>query len=183
MHLVNEEIVHSIPRPTGDPERAMVNHRCLCGAEWLAADSAWTFGVGQTTPQAERLLKVTQEALFRGIAQARPGNRTGDIVMRSSAMRNAGFLVVRELHGHGVGRSMHEGELHVPNYGARNKGMLLQCGMTFAIEPMINVGRKEVLSRDDGWTIRHGGWKPIRPFRAYGRHCSEMGAEILTNGE
>src|SRR5579871_1848887 len=139
---VNEEIVHSIPGRRALKEGDLVTiDVCAERNGWLA-DSAWTFGVGNISPQAQRLLKVTEEALYRGIAQARPGNHTGDIgyaVQRYA--ESHGFSVVRELHGHGVGRSMHEGELHVPNYGLRRKGTLLQCGMTFAIEPMINLGR------------------------------------------
>src|ERR1051326_7936390 len=114
---VNEEIVHSIPGRRVIKEGDLVTIDVCAELNGWLADSAWTFGVGQISPQAERLLKVTQECLFRGIAQARPGNRTGDIgfVVQRYA-ESQGFSVVRELHGHGVGRSMHEGELHIPNY-------------------------------------------------------------------
>ena len=180
---VNEEVVHSIPgRRAIKPGDLVTIDVCAELDGWLA-DHACTFGVEQISPLAERLLKVTREALNRGIAQARPGNRTGDIGF--SVQRYAesqGFSVVRELHGHGVGRSMHEGELQIPNYGARNKGMVLKCGMTFAIEPMINAGRKDVVSKGDGWTIVTADGS----LSAHFEHTVAIvphGAEILTNGE
>ncbi len=151
---VNEEIVHAVPGRRALKEGDLVTiDICAEYGGWVA-DSAWTFPVGKVSPRAEKLLKVTEESLYRGIAQARPGNKTGDI---SNAIQkyveNHGFSIVEELSGHGVGRTMHEGELCIPNFGARNKGTRLQSGMTFAIEPMINLGRKDILTRKDGWTI------------------------------
>ena len=151
---VNDEIVHGVPGYRKIKEGDVVTID-VC-AEWngWVADSAWTFGVGRITPQAERLLRIGRESLYKGIAQAIPGNRMGDIshaVQRYAEMQ--GYSVVRELHGHGVGRSMHEGAIDVPNYGSRGKGMLLKSGMTFAIEPMLNVGRKDIQCLNDGWTI------------------------------
>jgi len=177
---VNEEVVHGVPGRRVIKEGDLVTIDCVAELNGWLADSAWTFPVGKISPQAERLLKVTQEALFKGIAQAKPGNRTGDIgyaVQRYA--ESHGYSVVRELHGHGVGRSMHEGELSIPNYGARGKGTVLQCGMTFAIEPMINAGRKEVLSKDDGWTIVTADGS----LSAHFEHTVAIvpgGAEILT---
>ena len=180
---VNEEIVHSIPGRRVIREGDIVTIDCCAELNGWLADSARTFPVGRVSPLAEKLLKVTEEALTRGIAQAKPGAHTGDI--GSAVQRYAesfGFSVVRELHGHGVGRSMHEGELHVPNYGHKGKGSVLQCGMTFAIEPMINAGRKDIRSKPDGWTIvtKDGS------LSAHFEHTVAIvpgGAEILTNGE
>jgi methionyl aminopeptidase len=119
----------------------------------LVADSAYTFAVGEVDPEAQRLLDVCQAALEAGIAEARAGNRVGDI---SAAVQHvteeAGFSVVRTLVGHGVGRSMHE-EPQIPNFGEPGRGPELAPGMTLAIEPMITAGRPEVVLADDGWSI------------------------------
>ena len=149
---------------------------------WLA-DSAKTFPVGTISPRAQKLLKVTQEALVRGIAAAKPGGKTGDIGYAvEQYAKTYGLAVVRELSGHGVGKAMHEGELHIPNYGQKGRGTALQCGMTFAIEPMLNAGRRDIKVRPDGWTIvtRDGS------LSAHFEHTVAIvpgGAEILTNGE
>ena len=117
------------------------------------ADSAYTFGVGAIEPEAQRLLDVGREALLAGIAQARPGNRVGDI---SSAVQRfvegAGFSVIRSLVGHGVGRAYHE-DPHIPNFGEPGRGPLLSEGMTLAIEPMITAGGPDVYVHDDEWSI------------------------------
>lgn len=177
---VNEEIVHGVPGRRVIQEGDLVTIDCCAELNGWLADSAWTFPVGKISAQSERLLRVTQEALFKGIAQAKPGNRTGDIGYAVQRFAEShGYSVVRELHGHGVGRSMHEGELAIPNYGARGKGTVLQSGMTFAIEPMINAGRKEVLSKDDGWTIVTADGS----LSAHFEHTVAIvagGAEILT---
>jgi len=180
---VNEEIVHAIPGRRVINEGDLVTIDCCAELNGWLADSARTFAVGKVSPLADKLLKVTEEALNRGIAQARPGNHTGDIGYTVQRYAEAnGFSVVRELHGHGVGQSMHEGELHLPNYGYRGRGTVLQVGMTFAIEPMINAGRKDIRTRPDGWTIvtRDGS------LSAHFEHTVAIvtnGAEILTNGE
>ena len=155
-----------------------------CGVElggWIA-DSAWTFGVGKISPQAERLLKVTEESLYRGIEKARAGNRTGDIghAVQSYAEKH-GFSVVRELTGHGVGTELHE-ELQVPNHGTRGKGDPLRCGMTFAIEPMLNAGRKDIKYADDGWTIITADGKLSAHFE-HTVAITESGVQILTKGD
>src|SRR5262249_23650342 len=117
------------------------------------ADAARTFAVGAISPPAQKLIKVTEEAMYLGIAQAKPGNRVQDIgyAVQRHAEKN-GFSVVRELVGHGVGRTMHE-EPQVANHGVRGKGQPLKCGMVFTIEPMVNAGRKDIKCLPDGWTI------------------------------
>lgn len=151
---VNEEVVHGIP---GD--RVLVSGDVLgidlgVVVNGWHGDSAITIAVGGTaSPEATRLLKVTREALFKGIEQARPGNRLSDIghAIQSHVERN-GYSVVRELVGHGIGRSMHE-EPNVPNYGRPGKGVRLEEGMTLAIEPMVNIGSYEVRTLGDSWTV------------------------------
>jgi methionyl aminopeptidase len=119
----------------------------------FVADSAWTFAVGEVSPEAEQLLQACRAALDAGIEQARAGNRVGDIsaaVQRSA--ESAGYAVIRSLVGHGVGRSMHE-EPQIPNYGEPGRGPRLEPGMTLAIEPMISAGSAEIYVHDDHWSI------------------------------
>src|SRR5690242_7068767 len=119
----------------------------------FVADSAFTFPVGELTAEAERLLEVCQAALAAGVDQCRPGNRLSDISHAvQQVTESAGFSVVRSLVGHGVGRSMHE-DPQIPNYGEPGRGPALAEGMTFAIEPMINVGTPEIYVHDDEWSI------------------------------
>jgi methionyl aminopeptidase len=177
---VNEEVVHSVPGRRVIKQGDLVTVDICAELNGWLADSAWTFPVGKVSSLAERLLRVTQEALYQGIAQARPGCRTGDIgyAVQRYAERH-GFSVVRELQGHGVGRSMHEGELSIPNHGARGRGTKLACGMTFAIEPMINAGREQIKNKSDGWTIVTAD----NSLSAHFEHTVAIapgGAEILT---
>ena len=121
--------------------------------EGLHADSAATFPVGDIKPEAARLLEVTQQALAAGVAQARAGNHVGDIGHAvQDVAEAAGYSVVRELVGHGIGASFHE-EPQVPNYGKPKRGPRLVAGMTIAIEPMINVGGSAIRTLDDKWTV------------------------------
>ena len=178
----NEEIVHGIPGRRVLKEGDIVTVDCGVVLDGWMADSAWTFPVGKVSAQTAHLLKVTEEALFRGIAQAKPGNRTGDIGNAVQKFVEAhGYSVVRELSGHGVGRSLHE-DPQVFNYGQRGKGDLLQCGMAFAIEPMVNAGRKETKVLTDRWTIVTAD----RKYSAHFEHTVAItpeGATILTNGD
>lgn len=127
-------------------------------------DSAFTFAVGEISELKQRLLKVTKESLYKGIEAAVIGNRTGDIgyAVQKHA-EDAGFSVVRELVGHGVGKSLHE-KPEVPNYGKKGRGVKLQEGMTIAIEPMINAGQKFIIQEKDGWTIRTQDGLPSAHF-------------------
>jgi methionyl aminopeptidase len=150
---VNDEVVHAIPR-----ERRLVDGDIIgidVGVEkdGYFGDAAMTFPVGEVSDEAKRLLQVTREALLLGIEQAQAGRRIGDIshAIQSHAERN-GFTVVRELLGHGIGRAMHE-EPQVPNFGPPDRGPRLMAGQVLAIEPMVNVGRPEVKTQPDGWTV------------------------------
>jgi methionyl aminopeptidase len=150
---VNEEVVHGIPSKrrlvNGDIVTVDVGVR-LDG--WFA-DAARTFPVGEIDGETRRLLDVTRESLERGIEQARPGNRLGDIghAVQQVAER-AGFGVVRDLVGHGIGREPHE-EPQVPNYGRPGRGLRLQPGLVLAIEPMVNAGGVAIRTLADRWTV------------------------------
>lgn len=151
---INQEVVHGIPSPkrvlkAGD----LLSVDVGVWLEGLHADSAATFPVGAVSKEAERLLRITQEALAAGVAQARAGNHVGDIGHAvQEVAEGAGYTVVRELVGHGIGSSFHE-EPQVPNYGKPKRGPRLAPGMTIAIEPMVNVGGPEIRTLDDKWTV------------------------------
>jgi len=152
---VNEEVVHGIPS-----ENVILKEGDIISIDigvyknGFHGDSAYTFCVGEVKPEVMKLLKTTKESLYQGIEQAREGKRLGDI---SYAVQNYceghGYSVVREMIGHGVGRHLHE-DPEVPNYGRRGNGVMLKRGMTLAIEPMINMGRKNLVIEKDGWTAR-----------------------------
>ena len=150
---VNDQVVHGIPGPRVLHEGDLVGIDVGVELEGYHGDAAWTFAVGETSEEAQRLLQVTREALALGIAQARPGGRIGDISHAvQTHVEAAGFSVVRELVGHGIGREMHE-EPQVPNYGPPGRGPRLMVGQVLAIEPMVNIGGAEVVTASDGWTI------------------------------
>jgi methionyl aminopeptidase len=151
---INQEVVHGIPsskRVLKDGDLVSVD----VGAwiDGLHADSAATFAVGEISEPARRLLDVTQQALAAGIAEAHAGNHTGDIgAAVQHVAEGAGYSVVRELVGHGIGSSFHE-EPQVPNYGKPKRGPRLVAGMTIAIEPMVNVGGADIRTLPDKWTV------------------------------
>lgn len=151
---INEEIVHGIPSPKRIlREGNIVSVDVGVYLEGFHADSARTFPVGQISPEAERLLAATRAALAAGIAQAKLGNHVGDIGHAVQGVAEAaGFGVVRELVGHGVGTRMHE-DPQVPNHGQPRRGPRLQVGMTLAIEPMITAGSYATKVLDDKWTV------------------------------
>jgi methionyl aminopeptidase len=149
----NSMVVHGIPgeHRVEDGDLISVDVGITLGG--LVADSAYTFAVGEVDEDAQRLLEVGKQALEAGIAQARAGNRVGDISHAvQEVVEGAGFSVVRSLVGHGVGRSYHE-EPQIPNFGDPGRGPLLQTGMTLAIEPMITAGGPDVYLHDDDWSI------------------------------
>jgi len=150
---VNEAVVHGIPDNRPLEEGDIVSIDCGVLKNEFYGDSAYTFAVGEIAPEVQQLLDVTKECLRLAIEQAVVGKRIGDIgfVCQQHAEQN-GYGVVRELVGHGLGRSLHEAP-EVPNYGRRGNGPRLMDGMVLAIEPMSNLGRKEVFHLEDGWTI------------------------------
>lgn len=161
---INEAVVHGIPgnKPLKDGDLISVD--CGVKKNGFFGDHAYTFGVGEIKPEVQKLIDVTKESLYLGIQQMVSGNRIGDIsyAIQQHAEKN-GFGVVRELVGHGLGRSMHE-EPEVPNYGARGNGPKIKEGLVLAIEPMINMGTKNIRQLNDGWTIITADGKPSAHF-------------------
>ena len=151
---INQDLVHGIPNKNRKLKAGdIVSIDCGTVLEGWVADSAFTAGVGEISPEARRLLVVTQEALYAGIDQMRVGNRTGDVSAAiQGCVENQGFHLTREYTGHGVGRQMHEGP-QVPNYGRAGTGILLKPGMTVAIEPMVLVGTVATRVLSDQWTV------------------------------
>ncbi len=151
---IDDAVVHGIPHDHLILEEGQIVG-IDCGAELNGyyGDHARTFAVGRIADQKRRLMEITKESLYKGIEQAKPGNYIGDIgyAVQTHAESN-GFSVVRELVGHGIGENLHE-EPQVPNYGKPNQGYKLHAGMCIAIEPMINLGSKEIFTAEDGWTI------------------------------
>jgi methionyl aminopeptidase len=151
---IDEEIVHGIPSKTRVlREGQVLSIDVGVKYEGLHADSAWTITVGPVPPEVERLLAVTEQSLYAGIEQARVGNHVGDIGHAvQTVAEGAGYGVVRELVGHGIGAKFHE-EPQVPNYGAPKRGPRLLAGMTIAIEPMITMGSPVTKTLKDKWTV------------------------------
>jgi methionyl aminopeptidase len=128
------------------------------------SDSAYTYPVGEISTETLSLLKATKESLYKGIEEAKFGNRIGDIAYAiQNYVEDRGYTVVRELVGHGVGRNLHEGP-EVPNYGKRGKGPKLNEGLVIAIEPMVNLGVRNIVQESDGWTIRTRDRQPSAHF-------------------
>lgn len=152
---VNNQIVHGIPSDKVIlQEGDIISVDCGAYKNGFHGDSAYTFCVGEVKPETKALLKRTKEALYKGIEQAVENKRIGDISNAiQSYCEEAGYSVVREMIGHGVGQNLHE-DPEVPNYGRRGAGVKLKSGMTLAIEPMINAGKKNLVLEKDGWTTR-----------------------------
>jgi methionyl aminopeptidase len=150
---VNEELVHGIPGKRKLKEGDIVSVDCGTLLEGFVGDSAFSVGVGEISPLAQRLIEVTEKSLTIGIAKMRVGNRTGDVGAAIQAyVEGEGFHLTREYTGHGVGRNMHEGP-QVPNYGKEGRGIPLRPGMTVALEPMVLVGTPHTRVLPDEWTV------------------------------
>jgi methionyl aminopeptidase len=150
---VNDQVVHGIPtnRKLREGDVLSLDAGLIHRGFW--ADAGLTVGVGKVSPQAQRLMDVTQQSLDIGIAQALVGNRIGDISAAvQTHVEQAGYSVVRQFVGHGIGRDMHE-DPQVPNFGIAGRGPLLKSGMVLAIEPMVNAGAPDVALLGDGWTV------------------------------
>lgn len=151
---LDDEVVHGIPNGTPLREGQIVSLDLGAVVDDFHGDVAVTLPVGQVRPEIGRLLAVARDALFKGIAAIRPGRRLGDVGAAVQAHAEAaGFSVVRDFAGHGIGRHLHE-EPQVPNFGEPGTGPQLRVGMTLAIEPMVNLGGFDVMMDDDGWTVR-----------------------------
>ncbi|MEL6560707.1 MAG: type I methionyl aminopeptidase [Bacteroidota bacterium] len=161
---VNEQVVHGIPTEKPLEQGDIISVDCGVVKNGFYGDHAYTFAVGEVSDEVKQLLKVTKESLYLGIEQMVKGKRMGDL---SAAIQNHaekhGYGVVRELVGHGLGRTMHEPP-NVPNYGKRGRGPVFKEGLVLAVEPMINMGTKRIKQLNDGWTIITADRKPSAHF-------------------
>ena len=178
---IDEQVVHGIPGDRRLEEGEIISVDIGVEFENYHGDAAKTFTVGEVSEEKQRLMAVTREALYKGIEEAIPGNRLSDI---SNAVQvhveAAGFSIVRDLVGHGIGRNLHE-EPQIPNYGKPNQGPRLKPGMVFAIEPMVNMGGYEVTTLDDNWTVVTIDGLPSAHFE-HTIAITDDGPNILTLG-
>ncbi len=157
---VNETVVHGFPSNYSLREGDIVGLDCVVELNGYNGDSCYTFPVGEIDPKVMELCKTTKESLYKGIAACREGNRIGDIANAvQTYCEKRGYSVVREMCGHGIGKSMHE-DPEVPNYGRRGTGPVIKNGMCIAIEPMINLGSRNIVIGNDGWQCRTRDRKP-----------------------
>ena len=179
---IDEEVVHAITKNRTLQEGQIVGIDCGAEKKGYYGDSARTFAVGNISSDKKKLMKITRESLMKGIEEAKPGNYVSDIGHTIQTFVEAeGYSVVRELVGHGIGTDLHE-EPQVPNYGMPKQGPQLQEGMCLAIEPMINLGTKDVFTDTDGWTIKTKDGKSSAHFE----HTIAIlanGPKILTMGK
>ncbi len=156
----NEQVVHGFPSEYELKDGDIISIDCGVFYKGFHSDSAYTYPVGEISPEIMSLLKATKESLYEGIEQAKFGNRMGDVSYAiQKYVEDRGYTVVRELVGHGLGRNLHESP-EVPNYGKRGRGPKLQDGLVIAIEPMVNLGTRNIVQESDGWTIRTRDRKP-----------------------
>lgn len=176
---INEEVVHGIPGNRKLKKGDIVSIDVCACYKGYHGDSAWTYAVGEISDEKQRLLNFTEEALYEGLKQIKPGNRIGDIsnaIEVYATEHNLG--VVKELVGHGVGSSLHE-EPDVPNYGKKGTGPILKEGMVIAVEPMLNYGTADIYMLDNGWTIVTDDDSPSAHFE-HTVVVTRDGYEILT---
>ena len=176
---VNDEVVHGIPSGYILKEGDIISIDCGVIMNGYYGDSAYTFAVGEINDEVRKLLDVTKASLEEGVKEAIAGNRVGDISFAVQMMaENAGYGVVRELVGHGLGTKLHEAP-EVPNYGRRGTGAKLEKGLVICIEPMINMGLKDTIQMSDGWTIKTTDGKPSAHFE-YAVAVDRGKADVLT---
>jgi methionyl aminopeptidase len=178
---VNDVVVHGFPNKKELREGDIISVDIGVILHGWHGDHAYTFAIGDPGKEVMQLIKVTKESLYKGIEKAVAGNRIGDIsfAIQEHTEKKHNYGVVRELVGHGLGRSMHE-DPQVPNYGKRGSGAKLKAGIVLAIEPMINLGRKEVYTESDGWTVRTKDGKPSVHFE-HDVCIRKNGADILSD--
>lgn len=180
---INEAVVHGIPTSKPFVEGDVISLDCGVLMNEFYGDSAYTFILGDATQEVKKLVQVTEECLYLGIEQAIAGNRVGDIsyaIMYHAEKMNH-YGVVKELVGHGIGKKLHEAP-EVPNYGSKGKGPMLKEGMVIAIEPMINLGSRNVKQLEDGWTIVTRDLKPSAHFE-HTLAIRKEKADILSNND
>ncbi|WCK54782.1 type I methionyl aminopeptidase [Aneurinibacillus sp. Ricciae_BoGa-3] len=150
---VNEELVHGIPGNRKLKDGDIISLDIGAEVDGYHGDSAWTYGIGKIAPDNQRLLNVTEQSLYEGLRMAEPDARLTDISHAIQVhVENAGFSIVREYVGHGIGRNLHE-DPQIPNFGPPGRGPRLKPGMVFAIEPMVNAGSRHVRTLEDRWTV------------------------------
>ena len=150
---VNDEVVHGIPGKRKLKNGDIITIDMVISYKGYQADSAWTYAVGEISKEKKYLMEHTEKALYEGLKQVKPGNRLGDVSHAIQEYAESHNLsVVRELSGHGIGTEMHE-DPDIPNYGKKGTGILLKKGMTLAIEPMLNLGKRDIAILNDDWTI------------------------------
>ncbi|MER3498627.1 MAG: type I methionyl aminopeptidase [Chitinophagaceae bacterium] len=178
---VNDIVVHGFPNKRELKEGDIVSIDIGVILNGWHGDHAYTFAIGDPGQEIARLIRITKESLYKGIEKAIAGNRVGDIAfaIQEHTEKKHGYGVVRELVGHGLGRELHE-DPQVPNYGKRGSGPKLKEGLVLAIEPMINLGKKEVYTEDDGWTVRTKDGKPSVHFE-HDVCVKKKKADILSN--
>jgi methionyl aminopeptidase len=178
----NEQVVHGIPNNKPYESGDIVSVDCGVLKDGYYGDSAYTFALGEVSDEVQNLLDTTKESLYRGIEVAVEGKRLHDISYEiQTYCESKGYSVVRELVGHGIGKSLHEAP-EVPNFGKRGSGPKLKTGLVIAIEPMINMGRKNIIHGKDGWTIKTSDGMPSAHFE----HTIAVGkgkADILSSFE
>ncbi|MFT3701485.1 MAG: type I methionyl aminopeptidase [Agriterribacter sp.] len=162
---VNDAIVHGFPNNIALKDGDIVSVDLGVYMNGFHGDSAYTFALGAISDEEKKLLRVTKESLYKGIEKAVSGNRVGDIAfaVQDHTERKYGYGVVRELVGHGLGKHLHE-DPQVPNFGKRGTGLKMKEGLVIAIEPMINMGKKDVFYDEDGWTVRTKDGKPAAHY-------------------
>jgi len=176
---VNEVVVHGFPSDYVLKDGDIISVDCGFYKNGYHGDSAYTFAIGDVKPEVLQLLKVTKESVYRGVAKAADNNRVGDIsfAVENFCFDQHGYGVVRQLVGHGVGQELHE-DPQVPNFGRRGDGKKLKEGMVLAIEPMINLGTREVHTLNDGWTVVTDDNKPSAHFEHTTCVCKGSGEPL-----
>jgi methionyl aminopeptidase len=179
---VNEMVVHGIPNDRPLEEGDIVSLDFGVFLDGFHADGAWTYTIGEVSPENLKLLNVTKESLMQGIAKCKPGNTVQDIsrAIQTYVERN-GFHIVRELVGHGIGRTLHE-EPSIPNFVSKDSKAKLRPGMTICVEPMVNFGTPKVRTLDDQWTVVTADSKPAAHYE-HTIAITEKGCEILTQAQ
>lgn len=178
---VNDVVVHGFPTKKELKEGDIVSVDIGLILDTWHGDHAYTFAIGDPGAEVSKLIQTTKESLYRGIEKAVTGNRIGDIsaAIQEHTEKKNGYGIVRELVGHGLGQSLHE-DPQVPNYGKKGNGTKLKEGMVLAIEPMINMGKKDVYTESDGWTVRTKDGKPSVHFE-HDVAIRKNGADILSD--
>ena len=178
---LNEGVVHGIPTKRVFQDGDVVSIDCGSYLNEFYGDSAFTFAIGDVNEETMKLLNVTNASLYEGIDAVKKGNRIGDIgfAVQNYAEKEHGYGVVRELIGHGIGRDLHE-KPDVPNFGKRGRGTVMREGLVIAIEPMVNLGTKDVVQASDGWTIITKDGKPSAHYE-HSVAVTKEGVDILSD--